>query len=442
MSDETEVLVLSGKDLNEFKTWINLDIESISWEGRKLKEFSACWDAIFLEDSDLNSYFERLSIAKKYSKHGPVLRWFAWIEELLMAYLFIFKQLSIGELSRLTNCSPNKTSLILRDYFIERFPHHYEKLNDHFQLGTLISKNMHLRFEEMEHLDEMREVINSESGQEKNDQLLAELEVTLYPDWQEVYDKVANFNNKRMGRGHKEFSRKRFGGQIRFFRELTLLFILGGGILFAVKEINHYYEDHLVNKISLFEPNFFWLDTSLSFQSKDPLDRKEVELSYKELENLEKTEAIRNFENINDERIRFEGESDVILTSAEFLPKDFTVVDLEQSEYEENRKGGYRNIRYGRRKAYRIMMTTINPDKTKQQLAKILSYFDVKQADNVRPGTSIPGGIYFNLFVPNTELQEFISRVSEVGDATILESNTIFKVPSGTNKVFIWIKTI
>ena len=30
-----------------------------------------------------------------------------------------------------------------------------------------------------------------------------------------------------------------------------------------------------------------------------------------------------------------------------FLPKDFNVADLEESEFEENEKGGYRDTRFG-----------------------------------------------------------------------------------------------
>ena len=164
-------------------------------------------------------------------------------------------------------------------------------------------------------------------------------------------------------------------------------------------------------------------------------------MSHKELEELEKLES-KNVFNDDFEVKRFDVESDVVLTSVDALPKDFTVADLEQSDYEEVRKGGYRDVRYGRRKAFRVMMTSVNPVETKNKLIKLLDEYKVKQVDNVKPGTEIPGGIYFNIYVPREVISNFLSQVSSVETSTILESKTVFGGPAGTNKVFIWIKEI
>ena len=88
------------------------------------------------------------------------------------------------------------------------------------------------------------------------------------------------------------------------------------------------------------------------------------------------------------------------------------------------------------------MMTSVDTDKTKEELNTILKKFNVKQVDNVKPGTKIPGGIYFNLFIPRLELKEFLSKVSSLEQAMILESKTSRSGPAGTDKVFIWIKSI
>jgi hypothetical protein len=196
-----------------------------------------------------------------------------------------------------------------------------------------------------------------------------------------------------------------------------------------------------VKEITLFEPNFFWLDKEVNYQSESPLGKKTIDLGFKELEDLEKIESKAIFEE-NEKTNRYEAESDVVLTSVNSIPKDFTSADLEQSDYEEKKKGGYRNVRYGGNKAYRIMMTSESPDKTKKQLITVLKKFNVKQVDNVKPGTNIPGGIYFNLHVPRGVVQEFLARVSNVKESRILESKTVFRGPRGTNKVFIWIKQI
>ena len=58
-----------------------------------------------------------------------------------------------------------------------------------------------------------------------------------------------------------------------------------------MKNANSWYENYLVNKITLFEPNFFWLDKSLSYQEQDLLAKQQIDLSNKELEELERIEA-------------------------------------------------------------------------------------------------------------------------------------------------------
>jgi hypothetical protein len=72
----------------------------------------------------------------------------------------------------------------------------------------------------------------------------------------------------------------------------------------------------------------------------------------------------------------------------------------------------------------------------------LLSKFGVSQVDNVKPGTEIPGGIYFNLHVPSQNLKEFMSEVSAFGEATIFESRAQGRDEPGKNRVFIWVKSI
>ena len=89
------------------------------------------------------------------------------------------------------------------------------------------------------------------------------------------------------------------------------------------------------------------------------------------------------------------------------------------------------------------MMTSVDPEQTKAELAQVLKEFSVEQVDKVKPGTKIPGGIYFNLYVPRYALKKFLSKVSSFEkEATILESRTVYGGKKNMNKVFIWIKSI
>ena len=122
--------------------------------------------------------------------------------------------------------------------------------------------------------------------------------------------------------------------------------------------------------------------------------------------------------------------------------KDFTSADLEQSAYEEERKGGYRDTRFGNKIVYRVMMRSVDPSTSRGQVNELLAKYAVTQLGKVKPGTFVPGGVYYNLFVPTNYLKEFLAQVMDTGEAILYKSRTRSRNPPGKNKVFIWIKTI
>jgi hypothetical protein len=238
--------------------------------------------------------------------------------------------------------------------------------------------------------------------------------------------------------------RAAFKRQVRFLQEVLLLLLILSVIVFALKNTNKWYEDYLVNKITLFEPNFFWLDKSLTYQEQDLLAKQQIDLSNKELEELERIEAQQVFTDEKSES-RFDPESDVVvLNSVKDVPKSFGEAETEQSEYEENKKGGYRDSSYAssNKKAYRIMMASVEPTTLKDKILPLMQRYGINQVDNVKPGKEIPGGLYFNLMVPSKNLKDFMTRVSALTDATIFESHSQGGDMVGKNRVFIWIKSI
>jgi len=133
----------------------------------------------------------------------------------------------------------------------------------------------------------------------------------------------------------------------------------------------------------------------------------------------------------------------VVLTSWDSLPRDFGTADLEQSDYEELKKRGYRESRYGNTKVYRVMMKSVDTNTSRQKLNDLIGTYSVTQVDNVKPGKAVPGGFYYNLYVPRTHLKEFLAQVVDVDDSILYESRTrTTRNPAGKNKVFIWVKSI
>lgn len=427
-------------DFEQFKKWLDLDINLIAWEGRYAESFSGFWDSFFKDQIEPKELGERFDYAKKIAKSGPLISWLTWLFEKFITYAFINKEFSVREISLLFDLPERYIATVLRDHLIKVYPVYEDLINEKFQISNVSSENLFITFKDIE------EVMGEEARAKGTfeDDILAHMEVTLYPDWPNLVKELRK-DILSLKVDFESFQKKAaFKKQVRFFQEVILLLLVLSLVVFALKNSNKWYEDYLVNKITLFEPNFFWLDKSLTYQEQDLLAQQTIDLSNKELEELEKIEAQQVF---SDEKTgsRFDPESDVVvLDSAEDVPRSFGEAETEQSEYEENKKGGYRDTTYGvtNKKAYRIMMASVDPTVIKDKILPLLESYGISQVDNVKPGTQIPGGLYFNLHVPSKNLKDFITKVSTLSEATIFESRSQGGDLAGKNRVFIWIKGI
>lgn len=433
-------MTLTKSDFEQFKNWLDLDINSIAWDGRYAESFSGFWESFFKDQIEHLELGERFEYAKKIAKSGPLISWLNWLFEKFIAFSFIHKDRSVREIAFLFDLPEKYVSTVLRDHMIKVYPAYEDLINENFQISNVSSKNLFLKFEDLV------ETLGTDARAKGTfeDDILAHMEVTLYPDWpnlvkelrKDILSLKVDFENFKKKVGIRK--------QLKFVQEVILLLVILSGIVFILKNTNKWYEDYLVDKITLFEPNFFWLDKSLSYQEQDLLAKQQIDLSNKELEELEKLEAQTVFSDETTES-RFDPESDVVvLDSVENVPKTFGEAETEQSEYEENKKGGYRDSSYAssNKKAYRILMASVEPGVIRDSILPLMKKYGISQVDNVKPGTQIPGGLYFNVHVPSKNLKDFMTRVSALGEATIFESRSQGGDHAGKNRVFIWIKSI
>lgn len=429
--------ILTKDDHQFFKEWLNLNLTSISWEGRYLDDFNHLWDSIFDGDIEIKELFSKFDKIIICVKQGPLNSWFHWLRSKLVCYLFIYKNLSILDIASEGKLEPSFIAYEIRNFLVERFPHLESELNEFFQIGNTLSKNKFLKFRDLVNEVSLEEDISGSFEEEVE----LGFEVTLYQEWKKV---VLLFDSKEANVDHQTNTinnRLSLGKQVRFFHELIILFVIGGLLILGIKYASKNFENNLIKKITLFSPDFFWLDSSLTFSKKDDLVTANNEI-LNEITDFENSLNKKDFDN-STETIRYEVESDVTLTSADSLPRDFDSVSMEKSLYEENKKGGYRNSSYGRRKAYRVMMTSVQTKKTKDKIINLLNKYSVVPVGEVKPGTLIPGGVYFNLNVPRKNLKEFLTTVSSMeNESTILESRTIYSGPADTDRVFIWLKAL
>lgn len=430
-------IVVSKKDIVDFQRWLNLDWDNLTWQGRYEKEFKRFWELLCLDEANLEKVLDKLSLAKKKIKAGPLYSWLMWLEEKILLYLFITRNVSLSELARQSQMPPNKVGLILRNFFIDLFPHLEEYFNIRFQVGNILSPNSELRFSEIEQ-DVSIPAHRVVGGHD--DEVMRSLEVTLYPEWKELVELLEQKSSRSLF-GLKDLtSNVNFNRQIRFLQEVIILFFVGWLVVFLVTKLNQWYELKLSDKISIYQPDFIRLNKSLVFKEEVP--HTQIQLQIKELEEFTKDLLPNQNTEVDD---RLDTESEGSFASFEDLPRNLEESQAEVHALEELKKQqnmAYRDGVSGGNKVYRVMFNTVDALATGSFLAPLLQKYKITFVNKAKSFTSVPGGMYYNLHVPNENLKDFLVKVANRGDVDIFESHTKMGVIPGKNKVFIWVKEI
>ena len=135
----------------------------------------------------------------------------------------------------------------------------------------------------------------------------------------------------------------------------------------------------------------------------------------------------------------------VRLTSFENIPKDLAEADKEPSQYEGDAENpnGYRETKNGTTKIYRLMMTSTNTYAARDRINQLVAKYKAEAVGDSTPGQDVPGGVYYNIYIPRKDFKDFMSETMKVDQAKLFESNTsnVKNVP-GKTRVFIMVKSI
>jgi len=419
-------------DYTGFQNWLNLDWENLTWQGRYEKEFQKFWELLCPETSSFSEISLKLDSLKKQIKAGPLYSWLLWLEEKFIFYTFIKKNASISELAKQSQKPVNHVALILRNFFIDLFPHLEDYYNLRFQVGNILSPNINLRFSEIE--SDVKIPANRIVGGH-DDEIMRSLEVTLYPEWKQVLSIIEDKSSSRF----LKLNKMNFNQQIKFIQEILILFIIGWLVVFLVTKINSWYELKMADKISIYQPDFIRLNKSLIF--KETLPPAELQLQIKELEEFTKQEKTDTPLNVEE---RLDTESEGNFASFEELPRNLEESQEEVNALEEIRKQNliYRDGVSGINKVYRVMFTSVDTVATSTFIAPLLKKYKINSSSKLKQTGVVPGGIYYDLFVPSENLKKFLVKIASRGDVDIFESRTKYATMPGKNKVFIWVKEI
>jgi hypothetical protein len=124
--------------------------------------------------------------------------------------------------------------------------------------------------------------------------------------------------------------RSTFVKQLKVFQEVVLLLLIFTLTIYLITKGNLWYEKTLANKVSIYEPQFTWLNKSGVFKGVEKKPQKEFKLDFDGIKDITKGEEINEFFDPD----KYEEESEVELTSFENIPRDFNKADKEASAYE------------------------------------------------------------------------------------------------------------
>ncbi len=432
---KSEELVFYKKDFVDFRHWLQLDIDVLSWQGKYLEEFEIFWEAIFVENTSLNNVFVNLNNVLSKISAGPVVSWLNWIRIRFLIFVFIRYDITIFELARKSKTSLGKMALNLRTFFLDHYPHLENELSEVFLVSNVSCNNMYYTFSRLS--TEFNISKDIDGGIEYN--VTSGLEITLYPEWQNVLHEMVGKNKAKKVLNKSDFpffSKQKYWSM---FKEAVVLALVAIVVILVIRFLNNYWQYSMQNKISIYEPHFLQTEGIILRAESTDKDIKGPVTTLDSIKDLKLgVEDVEDFRSDGS----FGTESEVILTSVDSLPKDFSSADSEVSDYEELQDKGSRESIYGESTVFRIMLNASNMEATKKKIDLLVNKFMASQADNVKPGTIVPGGVYYNLLVSKENIKDFVANTLEVDRSMLYESRTRGKIPPDKRKVFIWIKSI
>lgn len=430
-------LILSNQDYVEFRSWLNLNLDGLTWQGRFKKEFETFWESFFEDKLTLRKLMERFDYAYSQVRIGSLSSWFLWLRDKFISYIFIFKNQSIEQIALETGLAPSVIATILRNFLLDEYPHLDQYFSEVFQVGNILSPNLNVTFKKIK---SDINVATPESGS-REDEIMPSMEVTLFDEWSLFVKRMRSDFRSRQFDLLKIKERTSFVKQVKVVQDVSVLLLLFTLTIYGVKQTNVWYEKYLGNKVSIYEPQFNWLNKSLVFKEVEKKPAKEFKLNFNEIKDITKGEKLTEFFDPE----KYEEETEVTLTSFDSIPKDLKDADKEPSQYEGDSENpnGYRETTGGTTKIYRLMMTSTNTYSVRDKINKLVEKYQAEAVGDSTPGMDVPGGVYYNVYIPKKFFKEFMTETMKVEQAKLYEGTTsnVKNVP-GKMRVFIMVKSI
>jgi hypothetical protein len=89
------------------------------------------------------------------------------------------------------------------------------------------------------------------------------------------------------------------------------------------------------------------------------------------------------------------------------------------------------------------MTTSTNTYFTRDQINELVTKYKAEPVGDSKPGNDVPGGVYYNIYVPRESFKDFMTDVMKFNKGKLYESRTsnVKNVP-GKTRVFIMVKSL
>lgn len=409
-----------------FRHWLNLSMSDLIWTDEHMKSFDEFWILFFEREMSFKEIHNKFYMIEKSMKTGTLRRWIRWLRDRFNCYLFVFEKINLRDLALDTYYRINDLAYTLREFLIEEYPDKKKDIDKYLSVGNYLSPNLYISFDSLQKNLKIRNHIQCRNEQG----FMSSLEVPFFEEFPHLVELLKSGGRSRFG---KNFSPKGFGFFLGKVLVYTLSFLLASVLLvWGIKGLRDWNSNYLKEKIKISIPSFY---------DEKILERGIVSPRIFIDEKIEK-KLPQNYFDFDEESIhREETETDFVIASIQDSSLSIKSAKFEDSTYEEKKKGGFRDYRYGRSRAYRLFINSMYLDQMKKKIDEKLKSISYRKADNVEPGKLIPGGRYYNLYIKDGDVKSFLESFQDT-DSKVYVSKTPVKSPRGMSHIFIWIKEI
>lgn len=419
----------SADRAEHFRQWLNLSHSDLRWSKDQAASFKEFWTVFFSPPMQLKEIHAKFYKLENSIKTGTLRQWVRWLRDRFNCYLFVFEKVNLRDLAIDSHYRINDLAFILREFLVGEYPDKKAEIDQHLNVGNYLSENLYISF------DQLQKKIGIEAHEKchNKNNLMATLEVPFFEEFTKVLE---DLKQQDQPWNENEIVKSFFFFNLKTAKFIFIFIAIGALFVWGVKNLRNWNDWYLSEKIRVSVPSFYTED-ELAGNKRLPVN---VVTS---LGLSNELEAIEEFETYSEEEERESPESELVISSLKDIPLPIKAAAYETSDYEESKKakGGFRDYKYGRSRAYRLMINSVHPEKLIELIGERLETVEFKKADNVAPGQEIPGGNYYNLFINNDDISEFLESF-EKEDANLFVSKTPAPNPKGMSKLFIWIKRI